>query len=297
VLHDATPAELIRSGNGGYAVGERLAHGKFGAVYACWDEWGFPRVLRIVRPFSRSYENVRERWSQQAAELRRHQHPNLVHVFDSFEHDGRFHLVTERCDHRLNSLLDSPPWDAMRWFKIVARPVLCALEEVHRSGYTHKNLHPRNVLFSLDPNLLPPDELPSGAAKLADLEVNTLLGNVDVLNTKVSRWLVPPEYLSPSECGPMDHRVDVYQAGLLLLCLLRGRIVRYSFEDIAVGKPARDAAALASEHGPAVARALQLKVADRFDSALELWRALDGSPSVAEPTAELETRSSGSDFR
>ncbi|HEY0511324.1 MAG TPA: protein kinase [Thermoanaerobaculia bacterium] len=280
-----SPGASIRNGERAWVLGEKISQGKFGAAFACRDDWGNPRVLQVLWPFSASYDNVREKWPQQAAELRRAQHPDLVFLLDGFEREGCFHLVHERCDQRLDRLLDqetgSRVWDGGRWFKIVARPVLCALDHAHQHGYVHRNLHPRNVLSPLPFEQLQPESVFSGAVKLADLAANTLLGKVDVLNMKLSRWLVPPEYLSPSECGPMDHRMDIYQAGLLLLSVLRGHVHRYSFEDIATGQPAKDAQGLAAEAGPVLARALSLQVAERFASALELWRALNDAEPLA----------------
>ncbi len=273
----ALTGRTIRNGDQTYAVEEALAHGRFGSVFACRDAWGHARILRQVRPFSRNYDNLRERWSADVAGLQRIQHPALVYLQDGFEVDGVFHLVVERCAHRLDQSIVSPAWDGSRWFRAVARPVLCALEHLHRAGYTHKNLHPRNVFCTTHLDSSHPDAISSGAIKLGDADVNTLLGSLDVLNAKLPRWLVPPEYLNTSELGPMDHRMDIYQAGLLLLCVLQGRILRYSFEEISLGLPARTAEQLDSCHAQAIARALQLKVADRFQTAAELWRALGGS--------------------
>jgi hypothetical protein len=80
----------------------------------------------------------------------------------------------------------------------------------------------------------------------------------------------------------MDHRADLYQAGLLLLCVLQGRIVRYSFEEISTGLPARNAEQLESGYGEILARVLQPAVAERFNTALELWQALSGSRPAGE---------------
>jgi serine/threonine protein kinase len=275
--HQALTGQTIRNGDRTYTVEETLAHGQFGSVFACRDAWGHSRILRQVRPFSRNYDPLRERWSADVAGLQRIQHPALVYLQDGFEADGVFHLVVERCDHRLDRYIVSPVWDGSRWFRAVARPVLCALEHLHRAGYIHQNLHPHNVFCTTHLESHHPDSIFSGAIKLGDADVNTLLGSLDVVNAKIPRWLVPPEYLNTSELGPMDHRVDIYQAGLLLLCILQGRIVRYSFEEISLGLPAKDAEKLDSSHGQAIVRALQLKVADRFQTAAELWRALDGS--------------------
>jgi serine/threonine protein kinase len=265
-FQEYSPGALIRNGGRTYAVEERISRGKLGYVFSCRDDAGEPRVLQVLWPFSRSYENVRERWTEQAGELSRLDHPGLLALFDGFEHEGCFHLVHEPGERRLDHELESPGWDGRRALFDVAGPVLGALDAAHRAGYTHRNLHPRNVFRAA-----------SGAVKLSDLAVDTLLGKVDVLNTKISRWLVPPEYLSPTECGPMDHRVDIYQAGLLLLCVLRGRVTQYSFEEISLGAPAKDAEELASEAGEALARALRPRVEERYGSALELWDALNGS--------------------
>jgi serine/threonine protein kinase len=265
------PGAVIRHGERAYAVEEEIGNGKFGIAFNCQDDRGLPRVLQVVWPFSRNYEAVRDGWIGQVADLRRVQHPGLVNFLDGFEHGGYLHLVHERCGQRLDHELGSQEWSGNRRFLYVAGSVLGALDSIHSAGYTHRNLHPRNVFRGQT----------DGAIKLSDLGVNALLGNVDVLNVKISRWLVPPEYLSPTECGPMDHRVDVYQAGLLLLCLLQGRIVPYSLEDIALGAPARNAERIESFHGQVLARALQPKVTDRFQSALELWNALSGSRPLA----------------
>lgn len=262
-FQEYSPGALIRNGGRAYVVEERISRGKFGYAFSCRDDGGTPRILQVLWPFSRSYETVREKWSEQADELRRLEHSGLVRVLEGFEHSGCFHLVHERCERRLDHQIDSSGDDASRCLLDVAGPVLGALDAVHRAGYTHRNLHPRNVFRAA-----------SGAIKLSDLAVDTLLGNVDVLNTKISRWLVPPEYLSPTECGPMDHRVDIYQAGLLLLCMLRGRVTQYSFEEISRGAPARDAGELASEYGEILARALRPKVEERYETALELCNAL-----------------------
>jgi len=263
-FREYSPGVALRNGEKVYVVEGKIAHGKFGYAFACRDEEDRSRILQIVWPFSRNYENVRERWAQQANELRQVEHPGLVPLLDAFEHEGCFHLVQERCDHRLDHSLVSPDWDGSRALLKVARPVLHVLAHVHGNGYTHRNLHPRNVLCAASGRDI----------KLGDLAINVLLGNVDVLNAKISRWLVPPEYLNPSECGPMDHRVDIYQAGLLLLCVLRGRVKQYSFEEISVGAPAKEAGELGSQAGQVLARALRPKVEDRFGTALELWDAL-----------------------
>jgi serine/threonine protein kinase len=275
-FHEYPPGTQVPSSEQVYVVEERLSRGKFGCVFSCRDGEGAPRILQVLWPFSRGYEDVRERWLAQAGELRWLRHPGLVALLDGFEHAGCFHLVHEPGGRRLDHELGAPGWDGRRALPGVAGPVLGALDAAHRAGYAHRNLHPRNVFGAAS----------GGACKLADLAAGVLLGKVDVLNTKIARWLVPPEYLSPTECGPMDHRVDIYQAGLLLLCVLQGRVAQYSFEETSLGVPARDAERLATDHGEILARALRPRVADRFGSALEMWEALSSAVAPSLPALE-----------
>lgn len=276
-LREYSQGEVIRHEDRAYAVEEKIAHGTFGPTFACRDEWGNPLVLRALKPFSRPYQNIREKWFEQAREIRQLQHPSLVHVHDSFEHEGVFHLVLDRYDYRLEQFVLSPTFDGARWLRAVARPVLSALDRIHRAGLIHGNLHPHNVLTTVHLEGLHPGAVFPGAIRVADLAENVLIGNVDIFNAKVPRWLVPPEHLNPSELGGMDHRVDVYQAGLLFLCMLHGRVTRYSFEETATGLPLRNAEKLESGFGAVIGRALSLKVADRYSSAMEFWHALNGS--------------------
>ncbi|HET9210873.1 MAG TPA: hypothetical protein VFR03_10775 [Thermoanaerobaculia bacterium] len=280
MFQEYPPGALIRNGERTYAVEARIARGKLGYFFSCRDDEGAPRILQVLWPFSRSYENVRERWIEQAGELRQLDHPGLLALFDGFEHEGCFHLVHEPGERRLDHELASPGWDGRRALLDVAGPLLGALDAAHRAGHTHRNLHPRNVFRGAS----------GGPFKLGDLAADTLLGKVDVLNTKISRWLVPPEYLSPTECGPMDHRVDIYQAGLLLLCILQGRVSQYSFEEIALGVPAKATQGLATDYGEIgeiLARALRPKVAERFESAMELWDALGRASPSTSPSPEV----------
>jgi serine/threonine protein kinase len=275
-FQDYAPGTVIPRGEGTLVVGERLSRGGFGSVYACADEWGSPLRLRVLWPISRSYENVREGWLEQVEEVRRAGHPRLVHLYEGFDHNGFFHLVTERWEHRLDSGVLEAGEGGPRWLGLIAGPVLCALDHLHRAGYPHFNLHPGNVFLTASPGALAAGE---GAVKLGGFAVSRLLGKVDVLNLLVSRWLVPPEYLIPSELGrQMDHRVDIYQAGLLLLALLQGSLPRYTFEETVAGEPGRAARELGS---PALAWALAPKVEDRCGSARELWRALAGEGVVS----------------
>jgi serine/threonine protein kinase len=289
-IHDYHPGDVILHGDRGYRIEDLMARGSCGQTWAGRDDWGAEVVIRVLWPFSRTYGDVRESWLQQGPALQRAGHPNLVYIYDSFEHQGRFHLVHERCAYRLESFFELPTWNGPRWFKAVAGSVLCGLEHIHGAGYHHRNLHPRNIFCCASLDGLHPAALPAGGIKIGDFGVTHLIGNVDLMNTQIARWLTPPEYLNPSLLGLMDHRVDIYQAGLLLLAVLLGRVPLLTFEQIAAGVPRDTAARLTSSFGTAVARALALKVEDRFASAREFWQELSG---IRQPASDARPAALG----
>jgi len=47
----------------------------------------------------------------------------------------------------------------------------------------------------------------------------------------------PPEVRDPQESGAMDHRIDIYHAGLLLLQIAVSKEIKFTKEEILAGKP------------------------------------------------------------
>src|SRR5262249_38373884 len=91
----------------------------------------------------------------------------------------------------------------------------------------------------------------------------------------LAEWMLPPEYLNPTEFGPMDHRVDIYHCALLLLQLLRRELLSLTRDEVLAGKPRHLAVEAASPHSFALEKALRRHVQARTASAMELWRDLN----------------------
>jgi len=273
---DHQPGKVLEHGERRYRIEAGLHHGLFGAVYHCRDEWGGALIARVLKPFSRSYSRIREAWLEEGEKLPAVQHPNLVFLHDSFELDGVYHLISERVSYRLEDYITLPTWRGEAWFLTVAASVLAALDRIHREGFWHRNLHPHNLGCRGALELATPETAPAGTIVLCDFGVGHLLGNVDVFGNQLAQWLTPPEFLKPSAYGGLDHRVDLYQCGLLLLSVLLGRSPRFNYAEVEAGKAQKLALELKSSYGPVLARALSPKVDERFPSARAFWRALGG---------------------
>ena len=90
--------------------------------------------------------------------------------------------------------------------------IVYGLDAIHRAGIVHRDLKPANIMFRGDDSLA-----------LADFGISKKLNqNLDL--TTVGQVLGTPVYMSPEQGGgkDIDHRADLYSAGVLLYELLTG---------------------------------------------------------------------------
>jgi len=86
--------------------------------------------------------------------------------------------------------------------------------------------------------------------------------------------MLPPEVLDPDTFGPLDHRIDIYHVGLLLLQIALSKELRFAKEEILGGTPRELALGLPTPYSFALEKALRRHVEYRTASAMELWRDL-----------------------
>jgi serine/threonine protein kinase len=129
--------------------------------------------------------------------------------------------------------------------------------------------------------------------KIGDLGISNLETDINVFNTILAQWMLPPEYLNP-EFGTIGRTVDIYHAALLLLSLLLGQSPAFTREQILDDTPRKVTEGLSSPFAPAISRALRRHVADRTHSALDFWRdiseavrAHSSQPALGAPTPEV----------
>ena len=94
--------------------------------------------------------------------------------------------------------------------------------------------------------------------------------------------MAPPEVLNPTEFGPIDHRIDIYHTGLLLLELACSKELRFTQDEILSGKPKEMTLQLQSPYSFALEKALRRRVSYRTADAMEFWRDLH-TPQASVP--------------
>lgn len=118
-----------------------------------------------------------------------------------------------------------------------------------------------------------PDEKNVIQFKLGDLGIAKLVTQINAQNTR-AQWMLPPEVLNTAEYGPIDRRIDIYHAGLLLLQFAYSKELRFSKEEILAGRPRELALTLPSPYSFALEKVLRRRVVYRTATAMELWRDL-----------------------
>jgi serine/threonine-protein kinase len=254
----------------------QIGEGAFGVVFACRDVWDNELAAKVFKPLG-TYDRVREAAEAELGKLLNFRHPNITFVYDAFEFRDTFYIITERCTGSIAELLfKMDGFAGPVWLMGIARCLLQAVHYLHIHNYVHQDIHSGNVLTSFLKDELHKDgaDAPNVVTfKLGDLGVARVLSEVDATNTR-AEWMLPPEVLDSKEFGAMDHRIDIYHTGLLLLQIALSKEIHFTKDEILVGKPREMALALPAPYNFALEKALRRHVNYRTASAMELWRDL-----------------------
>ncbi len=260
-----------------YYLGERIGEGSFGAVFACRDEWGNHLVAKVLKPRNQSYEEVRDNWIDELNKLETLRHPNITFVHNAFEWRDTFYLVIERCSMTLTDLIHLPGLDGTLWVEAIATEVLQALHYIHSKGYVHKDLHPGNIFLAWVSEKMVKDKKPILQVKVGDLGISRLESDINIFNTILAEWMIPPEAVDPIQFGSIGRQVDIYHAALCLLALLQERLPSYDRAAVTAGVPRQEAEQLGTPLGDVLARALRRHVNLRTPTAIQFWRDIRGT--------------------
>jgi serine/threonine-protein kinase len=216
-----TPARRSsRDSFGLYRLGRRLGKGGMAEVFAATrvGAAGFERAvcLKRILPHLSADPEFRELFVREARVAGTLCHSNIVQVFDCIEDGENLAIVMELVEgvdlKRLcRSLLGRSQRVPPRAVAHVAGQLLGGLRYAHERRVVHRDISPHNVLVSCE-----------GEVKLADFGVAkammTRASRTGTLKGKLA-------YMSPEQASarPVDHRSDLYSAGLVLFELLVGR--------------------------------------------------------------------------
>lgn len=204
----------------GYEL-ERLAgRGGMAEVYIARQvSLGRKVALKILLQTLSPDSNFTERFEREAKTAASLQHPNIIKIFDTGMHEGRYYIAMEYLGSKtLGDLIvdGMSPRLAVKYLTKLAS----ALEYAHAKGVIHRDIKPTNVL-------LYPDNEPV----LSDFGISRLVDGNSSL-TATGMMIGSPRYMSPEQAkgATVDSRSDLYALGVVFYEMLTGTFP-YDAED------------------------------------------------------------------
>ncbi|WP_075306184.1 serine/threonine-protein kinase [Hyalangium minutum] len=250
-------------------LGPRLGVGGSGNVYRATQT----RLRRdlAIKLFDhqrfRADPNGRKRFEHEARMLAIAQHPSIPFVISSGDMPMRGeapipYIIMQFIDGTSLETVVEKSRTAPQLAASYMKQVLAALSCAHSHRLVHRDVKPANILLSKD-----------GHCYLIDFSIGVSLGVIPGLTriTGEGRHPATWRYASPEqiEGRDVDHRTDLYSAGLVLFELLAGR--RISMPEV----PAADMLQLPPVAKELLRKACHSDPAQRFQTAKEFLGALN----------------------
>ena len=268
-----------------YRVEKLIGLGGMAAVWAGANKRTGKRVaLKMILQSLADSEEMRERFRREALAAGRINHPNVVTVFDVFDHDGRECIVMEL-------LLGEPLADRLarqglmepeEAFALLL-PALRGVAAAHAHHVIHRDLKPDNVFLctSADGEYVTTKVLDFGISKIMHPS-----GESSDL-TLAGKSMGTPAYMAPELANGSrmcDRRTDVYGFGAVLYEALSGHRPFQGLEglqllDYIIKEPPRPIASFRPDLSPevlaVVERAMAKDPKDRYRSVESLIGAIE----------------------
>ena len=263
---------------GKYVISEVLGEGAMGVVYKGFD----PDIQRVVaiKTIRQSLADdidgvsgLAARFRNEAQAAGRLSHPGIVGVFDFGKDQDTAYIAMEFVEGRsLANYLAAKLRFTDDDIPGLMSQLLDALAHAHEQGVWHRDIKPGNIILARN-----------GRLKIADFGIARI---ASAGLTQVHTSIGTPAYMAPEQFvgAAIDHRVDIYSAGVLLYLLLAGQPPFSGTPEALMYKAVHEQPVLPSKldgatrprfYDALVAKALAKDPAQRYASAAEFKQAIE----------------------
>jgi len=217
--------------DGKYQIVREVGRGAMGVVYEAMHIALRRKVaVKTLLEDVRADAQMGERFEREARAASAIGHPNIIDVFDlGHTQDGVLFMVMELLDGRsLGDILKETPQLPIPLAIHLMVQTLSGLSAAHKHGIVHRDLKPDNI-FVIDseerPNFVKIVDF--GISKVLTPDHPAVAVTARGMGTMVGSILGTPLYMSPEQAigqiAAIDHRTDIYSAGVVLYEMLCGR--------------------------------------------------------------------------
>lgn len=205
-----------------YSLGAKLGSGAFGFVRMCTHKTTKQcRAIKTIKKDSIAQDMAeRAKFFAEVDILKATDHPNIVRLYEFYEDEKYYHLVTEHIaggelfDFILKSRMLSEPIAAH-----FMRQILSGVAYCHSNNIVHRDLKPENLLLET--------EGADATLKIIDFGTSIIKSN-DVLTQRYgTAYYIAPEVLQKH----YNEKCDLWSCGVILYILLSGKPPFYGRED------------------------------------------------------------------
>ena len=194
-----------------YEVLEHLGDGSFGRVYkARRKNSGFTVAMKFISKYGKNEKDIKT-LRQEISILKTLNHENIILMFDTFESEREFCVVTEYAQGELFDILQDDKRLPEVTVQKIAKGLTKALYYLHSKRIIHRDMKPQNVLIG-----------PNGRVKLCDFGFARAMSSNTIVLTSIKGT---PLYMSPElvQEQPYDATSDLWSLGVILYELYCGQ--------------------------------------------------------------------------
>lgn len=196
-----------------YKIIEKIGSGGMGEVYLAEDSELKRKVALKFLPLQyASDESLKTRFKREAQAAAGLSHPNIIHIYEVLEYQGRPFFAMELVEGRSLRVVINSEELSLHQMLDVAAQICEGLNEAHEAGVVHRDIKPSNILIDKKGRVLVVD---FGLARIEGEDKLTKTGS-----TLGTIGYMAPEQVEGKEA---DQRSDIFSVGVVLYEMLTGR--------------------------------------------------------------------------
>ncbi len=199
-----------------YEISKNLGNGKFGLVkLGINKQTGKKVAIKIMSKKEMTMEDL-SLVQTEIEILKICQHPNIIHLYEVFENEDYYYIITEYCEGGdLFSYLEKRKFHLKEEkARQIIHKLLTALYYIHSYGIIHRDLKPENILMTSEDN--------NADIKILDFGLSKILGPGEYcVEPYGTLSYVAPEVLLEKS---YNNKIDLWSLGVITYLIVSGKL-------------------------------------------------------------------------